>query len=70
MLNALQLATLLGVRVPGIKRTIETTDNVYIVMERIHGQTVEEAWIGMVLVGMYPVYFEHASMQNFDVPLS
>ncbi|KAI1929758.1 hypothetical protein LOZ12_006886 [Ophidiomyces ophidiicola] len=45
MLNALQLATILGVRVPDIKRTIKTDENVYIIMERIRGQTLEEAWI-------------------------
>ncbi|OAX82440.1 hypothetical protein ACJ72_03202, partial [Emergomyces africanus] len=45
MLDALQLATLLGVRAPSIKRTIETAENVYVVMERIYGQTLDEAWI-------------------------
>jgi hypothetical protein len=44
MLNALELAMFLGVRVPGIKRTVEMNENVYIIMERINGQTLEEAW--------------------------
>ena len=44
MLNALELATLLGVRVPKIKRTVEANENVYVIMERIGGPTLEEAW--------------------------
>ncbi|EEQ34760.1 uncharacterized protein MCYG_07579 [Microsporum canis CBS 113480] len=43
MFNARQLAKLLGIRAPGMKRTVETAENVFIVMERIYGQTLEEA---------------------------
>ncbi|KAG5293260.1 hypothetical protein I7I50_03613 [Histoplasma capsulatum G186AR] len=45
MLNALQLATPLGIKAPGIKRTIKIAENVYVVMERIHGQTLDEACV-------------------------
>jgi hypothetical protein len=44
MLEAMQCAGLLGVRVPSIKRVVESSDNVYIIMERIYGQTLEDAW--------------------------
>lgn len=43
MLNALELATLLGVRVPKIKRTVEANENVYVIMERIDESTLKEA---------------------------
>lgn len=44
VLEAMQCARLVGVRVPSVKRTIETSGNVYVIMERVYGQTLEEAW--------------------------
>lgn len=44
VLEAMQCARRLGIRVPSIERVIEMSGNVYVIMERIHGQTLEEAW--------------------------
>ncbi|OJD16606.1 hypothetical protein AJ78_03246 [Emergomyces pasteurianus Ep9510] len=94
MLDVLQLATLLGVRAPSIKRTIETAENVYVVMGKHHyKELLSQHHVPLVFThqdlaprnmivdercqlwlldwdysGWYPVYFEYASMQNFDVP--
>ncbi|EEH10297.1 ankyrin repeat protein [Histoplasma capsulatum G186AR] len=44
VLEAMVRAGQLGIRVPCIRRTVERDNDFYIIMERIHGQTLEEAW--------------------------
>lgn len=41
---AIDLARQLGIRDPGIERTIEADHNNYLIMERIDGTNLEESW--------------------------
>ncbi|TAQ89814.1 hypothetical protein B7494_g1859 [Chlorociboria aeruginascens] len=49
--KAISVARQLGIRVPHIKRTIETRDDGYIILERINGIILEELWprIGWIM---------------------
>ncbi|KAI9747513.1 MAG: hypothetical protein M4579_007448 [Chaenotheca gracillima] len=46
-LTAMDVARELGVRVPRVFRTIICENNAYLIMERIQGTTLEEAWAGL-----------------------
>ncbi|KAI9726870.1 MAG: hypothetical protein M1834_001468 [Cirrosporium novae-zelandiae] len=43
--RAMNMARQLGIRVPSMKRTIEIGNNVYFIMERINGVTLEDSWV-------------------------
>jgi Phosphotransferase enzyme family len=45
--TAMDVAHELGVRVPSVKRTVQSKAGAYCIMERIKGTTLEEAWAGL-----------------------
>lgn len=54
----MKLAKKLHIRVPGIKRVVKDNDNVYLVMDRIQGTTLEEAWARIGWLGTFRLGFQ------------
>ena len=55
---AQKLARDLGIRVPEIRRTITKDDVSYIVMDRVHGVTLENCWSGLGWIATIKLAFE------------
>ncbi len=55
---AMKLSKKLHIRVPDIKRVVEDDRNVYVVMDRIQGTTLQEAWAQIGWLGTFQLGFQ------------